>query len=332
MGLEDTALPALGGIGEGLQSFADTYLKTKQANIANQTAKAGLLNAGYQADEDGNLVPTDEKKNELAIKKAQTQYQLSSMDPNSDQSVGSRKQWQNILKNYQPGAEKLISHSMSQYEIENNVMPKIKMMNDMNLENQLKGLDIANKKKQFQAPDENAASAATAYSQATAANNAVNKLEDIGFDPGSVGSGFQGMLGTKFAQSPEYKQNQAAENQFVGAYTAWRKQRGENPESADVIKGRYFSQPGDDTGSKDLKKQARADFLSTLKAQAGTYAQNPQPTTGLIGNKSNNNVPVNKIQSWAKDHGLSDDMANTILNLRRAGKTAIQNKTPQGGS
>lgn len=314
----------IGGLGEGLQAYYQAKRQAQQDNVSNQTAQAGLLNAGYQVGPDGNLVQTDLGKQKTDLEKQNLQVQKDAMTPGtaiSQQKVQFGKQF---LKSVQPGAENMITDDMSGAQVDN-IISQAKALQESQLNTQQKKLDMDVKRKELAKPDEAAAGASVAYNQAKSAHEAVKNLEASGFDPSSAGAGMQGLLGTKWAQTPQFKQNQAAENQFIGAYQAWRKQRGENPEAAEVLKARFFAQPGEDQGTKSLKEQSREDFVNDLGKQAGGYGQGPRPKKGLLaskegGGKSGGFSP--DVVSYAQAHGISPQAAQMIKMARTASQTA----------
>jgi len=343
----DSGTQMAGGIGQGLSAFADTYLRAKQMNMQNQTAQAGLLNAGYQQDDDGNLTPTEEKQNEMNVKKSQTQYQLNSMNPEHQVSKEARDQYTKLLKEYQPGSEGLIGPNMSKYEIENEVLPKLKMINDMSLDAKLKGLtidktkgDIAKTNKELGTPNEPQAKAGGLYTTAASAAQALDNLEkQNSFDPAAASAGFQGLIGSKYAQTKEYKEHEAAKEAFDSAYQQDLGARGLQPEKQEQIDKRFHVQPGDidpSTGKTDpviaqMKKQQRDNFIQSLKLRGGNMAAEPkQPGLLSNGKKKNMSVYDSDVMSYAKAHGISNQAAQMIKMKRTASSTASQTAPQQG--
>jgi hypothetical protein len=328
---DDGSLGLGGAIGSGLNAFTQSYMAAKKLAMDQSAQQVGLLNQGYKLNPDsGQYEPTEEKQNQLALAKAQTNVQMDSLNPKSDRSVMARNQAKTMAEQYVPGSSSLINDNMSEYELMNTVLPRLKDMQEAKYKGQVNALDIGNKVKELNKPDEGSAGAATAFRQAKDANDAVNTIEqNTNFDPTSTGSAIQGLLPSKFLQSPDYKAHEAAKAQFIGAYTAWRKQRGENPEAADVIENRYFSQPGEgDDKTKALKSQARQDFVDSLKTQAGTYANNSPQSVHV--KKSFSAAPqfTSDVTSYAKQHKISNSQALAIKMQRTQSSSGQANQSP----
>jgi len=119
----------LGGIGNGLQSFADSYMKSKQiqqqndlnqqyVNLAKQRENAGLLEQGMTSDNQGNVAFTPEQKQ---IRDVGQQNQIATVmrqqrnnDPASHESESKRKFMKGVFNEVSPGfGDETITDDMS---------------------------------------------------------------------------------------------------------------------------------------------------------------------------------------------------------------------------
>jgi hypothetical protein len=132
-------LSLAGGIGNGLLSFANSYQKAKQqdqqnqvnqqyANIAKQRENAGLLGAGMQADEEGNVSYTPEQQQIKSEQQQQTQSNLDlqkrQADPDSDESKSGYQVRKNTLNALQKGAgDQIVPRGMSEMDYQRTVDP-----------------------------------------------------------------------------------------------------------------------------------------------------------------------------------------------------------------
>jgi len=126
MGSADFAVA--GGIGAGLSSFADSYLRAKQmqesndrnqqyVDLAKQRENAGLLAQGMQASA-SNPTQVEYNPETLAIKEQQKQKSKDELDPNSEVSKRGYEIRRQTMNQLSPGAgDKMVPQGASEADL-----------------------------------------------------------------------------------------------------------------------------------------------------------------------------------------------------------------------
>lgn len=119
----------LGGIGNAITQGVDAYQKERAYNqdvafkqqqqaVQKQLAQTQMMNQGYQADQSGNVVPTQQKQQELDLYKQG--FDLQSPHTQNTQAVAS-----GMLKMVNPNVDTSFLKNMNAHEIEQNgLIPK----------------------------------------------------------------------------------------------------------------------------------------------------------------------------------------------------------------
>jgi hypothetical protein len=121
-------LATAAGIGQGLMSFADSYMKSKQmanqnamnqqyVQLAKQKEQAGLLGQGMTTDDQGNVQYNPVQQGLIAQQKAtqQAQSDISSheLDPESDESKLAYQNYKTRAESAHPGSGQFIPQGKS---------------------------------------------------------------------------------------------------------------------------------------------------------------------------------------------------------------------------
>lgn len=94
------------GLAGGIGSFLQGYAQQKQQNTQNSMAQAGLLDKGYQLNQDtGQYEQTPDKQleNQAAALKAKDYIANQNPDPNHPDSIKKANFYKNTLNAFQPG-------------------------------------------------------------------------------------------------------------------------------------------------------------------------------------------------------------------------------------
>lgn len=127
-------LAMAGGIGQGLQSFADSYLKGMQmkqqnqlnqrfADIASQKEQAGLLGQGMQVNPQTQQVEYNPAQQGLIS--ATHDIAANRAQPGSEESNAAYNQYKQRLENVQPGASQFLPEGKSAIWYEQNIEPHL---------------------------------------------------------------------------------------------------------------------------------------------------------------------------------------------------------------